>query len=230
MKVTCTFCGAKFGSPSKGSTECPSCGSTDQKDFIFAEDVTPEQPESQMMYEVKYKVNYGTFIKEEHEEVTEKRLNYLQTGGSNHYSDLEVLKQLGMSNTELIPTWYEIGMKNPWIAGAYDPAFSIKSFVECKRYETLVRVLKQGNWSTGTAFYYRNLAFINQVDGGDEWMIIKDDVDFESYSCGAVLRRENGIEKFSRDIWRYLNTPKEQLRGFNYVEAPDVIEIEGIIY
>lgn len=231
MRVNCTFCSAKFSTPVKTQAECPSCGSTDVRDFIFSENETPDIPQSTLVYEIKYKRDFGNGAEDEHEEATEARLNFLRDNKKGYYSNIEVIKELGMTDTTWLLTWYEKGFNNTWISGAYDPIFSISSFKECKTFDYLVRCLKSGGWSLGTAFYYQNLAFINQSDGGDEWLIIKEDVSFESYSCSAVLNREGGIRKFAEDIWCYLNTPKEKLSSFDYVgNIPEVIEFEGKKY
>jgi hypothetical protein len=39
--------------------------------------------------------------------------------------------------------------------------------------QVLEECLGYTDWPFGTAFYYRDLRFINQVDGGDEWLTIK---------------------------------------------------------
>lgn len=226
MKVLCVFCGANFHSATK-ETECNSCGMTDIDNFIFSENEKPIIPESQMMYLVSY--NY--LGREETAEVTEKRLTYMREYSKKYpeyFADLKIVKELGMTDTTWLAKWYEIGINNHWIAGAWDPQFTIGSFSECKTLEYLITKLQGGGWCLGQAFYYKNLCFIQQVNGGDEWMVIKEDKDFESYSCGAVLRRDKF--KFIKDIYRYLNTPTSQIQTWDYVDVPDVIEIDGIVY
>ncbi|MDE5051766.1 hypothetical protein NDK25_04980 [Niallia taxi] len=102
-------------------------------------------------------------------------------------------------------------MNNHWIPLAYDPPFTMDSFSEYKTLENLLTKLQGGCWALGTAFYYKNLCFIQQVGGGDEWLIIKEDKSFESYSSGAVLNRDTF--KFVKDIYRYLNTPTSEIRN-----------------
>jgi len=132
-------------------------------------------------------------------------------------------------DTTWLAKWYEIGLNNHWIPLAYDPPFTMDSFSECKTLENLLTKLQGGCWALGTAFYYKNLCFIQQVGGGDEWLIIKEDKSFESYSSGAVLNRDTF--KFVKDIYRYLNTPTSEIRNSEYeVAIPEEIEIDGIIY
>lgn len=233
MKVYCRFCSADFHTPNKKYVECPSCGASNEKNFVFTEKEETVVPDSQMMYQVSYDFRfYGPEskpIKTKHEQISQKTLDYIKKNEKGHYENLVIEKELGMTNTTWLKTWYEIGLRNHWIASAYDPEFKITSFFECKTLEHLLKKLGQGNWSLGTAFYYKNLAFINQVNGGDEWLIIKENIDFESYSCGCVIR-ENEYE-FVSDIYRYLHTPTSEIRNFEYkVDIPEEIEIDGIIY
>lgn len=54
-------------------------------------------------------------------------------------------------------TWYVIGLKNPWIAGACDPEFDLDSFTECQTVDELIERFRHGNWCLGQAFYYRDM-------------------------------------------------------------------------
>lgn len=231
MKVNCRFCSASFNSPTK-SVECPSCGSTDSKDFVFSEDVMPETPQSMMMYDVTavYTPNFSSELIERTEQVTEYTLESMKKKAfTGIYKSIVVNKELGMLDTTWLQTWYKLALQNPWISQAYDPQFKITNFFECKTLDFLMKKLSGGGWAVGAAFFYKNLAFINQVDGGDEWLIIKEDVPFESYSCGSVINRDK--RKFVEDIYKYLNTPKEEIQNFDYkVEIPDVLEFEGVQY
>jgi hypothetical protein len=65
------------------------------------------------------------------------------------------------------------GDRNPWICCADDPLFTRDSFRVVETVEELVEKFRIGNWPLGNAFVYKNLAFINQIDGGDEWLTIK---------------------------------------------------------
>jgi len=89
-----------------------------------------------------------------------------------------------------IPTWVKLGKKNPWIRPANDPPFNTQSFCECKDETELLDKLAHGNWCLGQAFYLGDLCFVQQVDGGDEWLTIKQDVPFESISFGWIIKDE----------------------------------------
>jgi len=93
--------------------------------------------------------------------------------------------------TYFLPDWLRIGKKNCWIAEAYDPPFTEKSFLECKEGipELTYRLCLHGNWSLGSAFWFQDVCFIQQVDGGDEWLTIKGTTAFESVSAEAIYKK-----------------------------------------
>lgn len=100
-----------------------------------------------------------------------------------------------------IETWYKLGKQNPWIAQAYDPPFTLDSFTysRCVSIEELREKFERGNWCVGTAFYFNDICFINQVEGGGEWLVIRKDIVFESLTgshYGECLGRlQNFIER-----------------------------------
>lgn len=117
-----------------------------------------------------------------------------------------------MKMSALINTWIKIGNKNPWIKNAVDPPFDHKSFYQCQSIEELKEKLSVGNWALGSAFYYQNLCFINQVDGGDEFLTIKNDFPFESLSTRQLIQ-ENKFEKY---IKAFLNCGDFELKNLTY--------------
>lgn len=114
--------------------------------------------------------------------------------------------------THYIDKWLEIGHKNPWISEASDPPFSRKSFVVCNSVEELYIFIWHGNWSLGTAFILGDLCFINQVDGGDEYLTIKQDLPFESASLLAMIRADG----FFNFIERIQKATLEQCKRLEY--------------
>jgi hypothetical protein len=102
----------------------------------------------------------------------------------------------------LILKWIECGKANPWIREADDPPFNTQSFHECQTDQELLGKFQHGNWSLGQAFHIGNLCFIQQVDGADEWLTIKDGLPFESISFDAVIRKDGpeGAQKLIDDI------------------------------
>lgn len=86
-----------------------------------------------------------------------------------------------------IATWLAIGEANRWICRACDPPFTRRLFTRCGDAEGLKAGLAHGNWCLGSAFYLNTLCFIEQTNGDDEWLVIKENVAFESVSCGALI-------------------------------------------
>jgi hypothetical protein len=84
--------------------------------------------------------------------------------------------------------------------------------LKCHSIDELKEKLGHGNWCLGQGFYYLNLCFINQVDGGDEWLTIKDDYDFESCTFSIII--EEGT--FESYINRFLQATKEQCLNLEY--------------
>ena len=121
---------------------------------------------------------------------------------------------------ELLSQWYEIGRGNLWIRHADDPPFTRASFSGCQSIDELEERLGYTNWSPGTAFYYRDLCFINQVDGGDEWLTIKtfwedgrpSSLTFESITVDRYIKEG----RFKDLIERLLKASKEDCRRLTY--------------
>ena len=85
-------------------------------------------------------------------------------------------------------TWLKIGKRNTWIREAWDPPFDNDSFYYCADTAELKEKFEHGNWCLGQAFCLGDLCFIQQVDGGDEWLTIKKDLPFESITMLAVIK------------------------------------------
>jgi hypothetical protein len=97
-----------------------------------------------------------------------------------------------------VSTWLAIGEANRWIRRACDPPFTRKGFVECVDAAELAARLSHGNWCLGQAFFFGDLCFIQQVGGGDEWLVIKHNVAFESASCGHMIAHGTFADFLSR--------------------------------
>jgi hypothetical protein len=87
-----------------------------------------------------------------------------------------------------IPAWLKIGKRNAFVRRANDPPFNAQSFQACAHDDELLDKFAQGNWRLGQAFYRGDLCFIQQQDGGDKWLAIKQDTPFESISFGRIIR------------------------------------------
>jgi len=121
----------------------------------------------------------------------------------------------------MIKEWIDIGNRNPWIKEhnndpyclTYrDPVFDENMFTECKSIEELKERFIHGNWCIGQAFYYKNICFINQVNGGDEWLVIRDDIPFESFNCCNII----DAGEFDDYIIRIERASPEQLKSLEY--------------
>lgn len=67
-------------------------------------------------------------------------------------------------------------------------------FSECESIVILLSQIAKGNWSIRQGFVYNSLAFINQVDGGDEWWAVKKFSDgtlksFDSITFEGMIKR-----------------------------------------
>jgi hypothetical protein len=84
--------------------------------------------------------------------------------------------------------------------------------------EMLEAFFAHGNWSIRTAVQYRDLIFVNQVNGGDEWWTLKIDGDnlvpFESISFRTMAGGDPGV--FSSYIKRLTDASVEQCRRLEY--------------
>lgn len=114
--------------------------------------------------------------------------------------------------TDLRRAWFQIGRENAWIRDAYDPPFLIDGFVGCYSVEELEERIGHGNWSLGTSFYYRDLCFIQQVNGGDEWLTIRYGIAFESITFGPIIERG----EFASLVRRLLAASEEQCQALTY--------------
>ncbi len=94
-----------------------------------------------------------------------------------------------------VKTWLEVGRENRWIGRACDPPFTRRSFTRCADASELKARLAHGNWCLGSAFSLGDLCFIEQVGGGDEWLVIKQNVAFESISAARMIE-EGTFDEF----------------------------------
>ena len=102
-----------------------------------------------------------------------------------------------------------------------DPEFeadSPYSFFRVDGIEKLEKVFANGNWAIRNGFLYKDLCFINQVNGGDEWWTLKYDhqaneyVAFESITFIPFIK--NG--DFGTLIGRLTNATIEQCKALEY--------------
>ncbi|MEZ2334709.1 hypothetical protein AB6735_03705 [Mucilaginibacter sp. RCC_168] len=113
---------------------------------------------------------------------------------------------------DLIETWEAIGLVNPWIAEANDPPFSKHMLVRVNTLQQLELIFQYGNCCLGQGYYFKNLCFINQINGGDEWLTIKNDYAFESITFERIIN--DG--EFEAYLKRLLDATKEQCINLQY--------------
>ncbi len=100
----------------------------------------------------------------------------------------------------------------------YDYAYSFK---ECQSPEELKEFFEDGNWGIRTGAIFGDLAFVQQVNGGDEWLTMKQEGEayhsFESVSFGRIIETEGEVEFFnflnklqSQSIDQYWERESEQ--------------------
>lgn len=101
---------------------------------------------------------------------------------------------------------YKIGMKNGWCSGRFameDGDFIVEedrlnkhSVMVVDNLKDLRRFFAHGNWCLGFAVIYKNLCFMQQVNGGDEWLTIRKTAkgaeSFESITFGPMARNYRG--------------------------------------
>lgn len=127
------------------------------------------------------------------------------------------------TETELLQFWLAIGNKNFWISGAYDPPFTIASLTKTNSIEELKTLIQKGNWCLGQGFYYQNLCFIDQVDGGDEWLTIRADLDFNSFTFYYIIKSG----QFETIINRLLNASNEDLKSGRILNLPVTLAMKN---
>ena len=115
--------------------------------------------------------------------------------------------------------WLELGRANPWVSRAVDPPFADTSFSQCETLDELLNRFEHGNWALGSAFYLGDLCFIQQNDGGDEWLTIKQEIAFESVSFGGIIRRD-GRAKAQQLIEDLQQASLAQCKSLTYRSNP----------
>ena len=98
-------------------------------------------------------------------------------------------------------------------------------FDRCFTMQDLQDFFKQGNWGIRQGVVYGDLAFIQQVNGGDEWWTLKRTdsgwLAFESWSFGRIVQEP---ERFSHAIECMHRATPEQCKRLEYMEAVPSIE------
>ena len=115
---------------------------------------------------------------------------------------------------------------NCWLKrGGYDwqedPYLEEYPYEFCKAsdMDELASFFGHGNWAIRQGVVFGGLAFIQQVNGGDEWWTLKKDgdrwVDFESVSCGLMIRHSR--DDFDRLIASMRAASVEECARLDYL-------------
>lgn len=130
----------------------------------------------------------------------------------------ETVPCLVVPDSPYIDVWLKLGMENAWIREASDPPFTRESFAPAGSVEELEELIHGCNWAVGVAFYLDDICFINQSEGGSEFLVIKRHQAFESFSVSRMI--ENG--EFSDAVRAIVRATPEQCGRLQYGEEhPD---------
>lgn len=96
------------------------------------------------------------------------------------------------------------------------------AFARAKSLDELTSFMEHGNWSIRQGIVFDDLAFIQQVDGGDEWWTLKRTdngwMPFENTSAGFIIERD-GVDAFTHMVECMHRATPEQCRHFDYMQA-----------
>lgn len=134
-----------------------------------------------------------------------------------------------MNIQELKKMWYDTARKRSQdIRAACDPPFTESSIHLCTSVAELKYRIGHGNWCVGQGFAIANpfntdqhICFVNQIDGGDEWLTIKYDRAFESMTFGPSIKRKAGYSNrytFEQYLSGLLNATLEECINLNYMK------------
>ena len=116
---------------------------------------------------------------------------------------MDLAAEMGMVDEGTRASLVEVCQGNPWLmlggCAWQDDPFMEEYPYEFRKAESVADLrafFEHGNWAIRDGIVYRDLAFIQQVNGGDEWWTLKRDGEgwaaFESISLEAVARRGGG--------------------------------------
>lgn len=127
---------------------------------------------------------------------------------------------------QLLQRCYEAGMKNGWASGKFahaDGDFIVEedrlnknSICFIDNIKELKHFFRHGNWCLGQGVIYKDLFFLQQIGGGDEWATYKitdEKIEqFESITFGLGIKRG----EFEQDIRSMRAATVEQCINLEY--------------
>ena len=112
----------------------------------------------------------------------------------------------------------------PWQDDPYLEEYPYE-FAKAGSVEELRGFFAHGNWALRQGIVYEDLAFVQQVDGGDEWWTLKRTdsgwLACESWSFGRIVQEP---ERFSHALECMHRATPEQCMRLEYMEAVPSIE------
>lgn len=112
----------------------------------------------------------------------------------------------------------------PWQDDPYLEEYPY-DFVKADSVEELRGFFSRGNWALRQGVVYEDLAFVQQIDGGDEWWTLKRTDDgwlaFESCSFDLAVKEP---ERFSHVIERMHRATADQCKRLDYMSACPSVE------
>lgn len=116
----------------------------------------------------------------------------------------------------------------PWQDDPYLEEYPY-SFDRCFSMEDLRDFFRQGNWAIREGVVYGDLAFIQQVDGGDEWWTLKKDEsgnwhDFESISFKRIA---GDISELTRYVAGMRIATVEECKRLDYLPPESDMQWRG---
>jgi hypothetical protein len=98
--------------------------------------------------------------------------------------------EMRAESAKWLKSWVKIGLANPWIREACDPFFDADCILVCgSEQELLEQISRCDCWGLGQGFALGNICLINQVNGRNEFLVIKEDHHFNSYTVNEMLRK-----------------------------------------
>jgi len=143
-------------------------------------------------------------------QVTDWPLEQGREFNSEHFTEEE------LTDAQRLNVWLrDKGEEDPYPTWDYG-----YTFYECKTLQELKQAFLYGNWSIRQCFTFKNLAFVNQVNAGDEWWTVKKlngvVLAFESISMIPVIRKAEGY--FEDYINQLLKASYTDCRTLNYTD------------
>jgi hypothetical protein len=152
------------------------------------------------------------------------------TTGENMEFDYEQMRKSWQSVPQDDPLHiavYNTIQNNPWLkvnGAGFDDGLYVESdyefgLIRFDDIQNLAAFFHHGNWGLRTGVTYRDLVFVNQVNGGDEWLTLKilpdgTPMSFESITFLPSIENDT----FERLITDLVKATPEQCKKLEYSE------------